>query len=58
MSIESLRDKNLESNADDGGLACQASKGEFKGSNGAILLFWIKILWFWLAGAEESSVID
>ena len=49
---------NVENTAEDGGLVCEISEGKLKTLPG-LLLFWIvTILWFWLAGAEESAVIN
>ena len=45
----SLEDKNVKNNAEDGGLTCEISEKSLKGH----VLFSIKILWFWLPGAEE-----
>ena len=45
MLCRSLED-NVENSAEDGGL--------FR----AIAILIVKILWFWLAGAEESAVIN
>ena len=42
----------VENSAEDGGLACEVSEGKLK-----TLIRAMKILWFWLAGAEESTVI-
>ena len=39
--------------AEDGGLACEISEGRLK-----TLIRAMKILWFGLAGAEESAVIN
>jgi hypothetical protein len=47
---------NVENSAEDGGLACEISEGRFFFRAIAILI--VKILWFWLAGAEESAVIN
>jgi hypothetical protein len=55
MLCRSLED-NVENSAEDGGLACEISEGKLKDSyQGRGLI--MKILWFWLAGAEESAVI-
>ena len=53
MFCRSLED-NVENSANDGGLACEISEGIIR----AIAALIVKILWFWLAGAEESSVIN
>lgn len=50
----SLEDKNVKNNAEDGGLTCEISERSLKGH----VLFWIKILWFRVAGAEESPAIN
>lgn len=57
LFCRSLEDKNVEGSADDEGLACEVSEGSLKTPSGH-LLFWIKILWFCLAGAKESAVIN
>jgi hypothetical protein len=49
---------NVENSAEDGGLACEISEGRLKTLIRAIAILIVKILWFWLAGAEESAVID
>jgi hypothetical protein len=49
---------NVENSAEDGGLACEISEGKLKTLFRAIAIFLGKILWFWLAGAEESAVIN
>jgi hypothetical protein len=41
-----------------GGLACEISEGRLKTLTRAIAVLIVKILWFWLAGAEESAVIN
>ena len=56
MFCRSLGD-NVESNALNGGLACEISEGRLKTLIRTIASLIIKILWFWLAGAEESAVI-
>ena len=53
----SLED-NVESSAEDGGLACEISEGRLKTFFRAIGSLIVKILWFWLAGAVESAVIN
>ena len=46
---------NVKNSAKDGGLACEISEGKIKDFySGHVLI--VKILWFWLAGAEESAV--
>jgi hypothetical protein len=49
---------NVENNAENGGLACEISEGKLKILIRAIAILIVKILWFWLAGAEESAVIN
>ena len=53
----SLED-NVENSAEDGGLACEISEGRLKTLIRVIAILIVKILWFWLAGAEESAVIN
>jgi hypothetical protein len=55
MLYRSLED-NVENSAQDGGLACEISEGRLKTLISAAAIFIVKILWFWLAGAEESAV--
>jgi hypothetical protein len=50
--------KILENSAEDGGLACEISEGRLKTLFRAIDILIVKILWLWLAGAEESAVIN
>jgi hypothetical protein len=57
MLCRSLED-NVKNSAEDGGLACEISEGKVKTLFGAIVTLVVKILWFWLAGAEESAVIN
>jgi hypothetical protein len=57
MLCRSLED-NVENSTEDGGLACEISEGRLKTFIRAIACLIVKILWFWLAGAEESAVID
>jgi hypothetical protein len=57
MFCRSLED-NVENSAKDGGLACEISEGRLKTLIRAITILIVKILWFWLAGAEESAVIN
>ena len=57
MLCRSLED-NVENSAEDGGLACEFSEGKLKTLFGAIAILIGKILWFWLAGDEESAVIN
>jgi hypothetical protein len=49
---------NVENSAEDGGLPCEISVGRSKTLIRAIAIVIVKILWFWLAGAEESAVIN
>jgi hypothetical protein len=57
MLCRSLED-NVEYSAEDGGLACEIPEGRLKSLFRAIAILIVKILWFWLAGAEESAVIN
>ena len=57
MLCRNLED-NVENSAEDGGLACEISEGRLKTLTRAIAVLIVKILWFWLAGAEESVVIN
>jgi hypothetical protein len=57
MLCRSLED-NVENSAEDGGLACEISEGRLKTLIRAIAILILKFLWFWLAGAEESAVIN
>jgi hypothetical protein len=57
MLCRSLED-NVENSAEDGGLPCEISEGRLKTLFRAIDILIVKILWFWLAGAEESAVIN
>jgi hypothetical protein len=52
MLCRSLED-NVENSAEDGGLACEISEGRLKILIRAVAILTVKILWFWLAGAEE-----
>ena len=49
---------NVEKSAEDEGLACEIPEGKLKTLFRAIAILILKILWFWLAGAEESAVIN
>jgi hypothetical protein len=49
---------NVENSAENRGLACEISEGKLKTLFRAIAILIVKILWFWLAGAEESAVIN
>ena len=57
MLCRSLED-NVMSSAEDGGLACKISEGRLKTLNWAVVVLIVKILWLWLAGAEESAMIN
>jgi hypothetical protein len=57
MLCRSMED-NVENSAEDGGLACEISEGKLKTLFRDIAVLIVKILWFWLAGAEESAVIN
>jgi hypothetical protein len=57
MLCRSLED-NVENSAEDGGLACVISGRRLKILFRAVAILIVKILWFWLAGAEESAVIN
>jgi hypothetical protein len=52
-SLRGLED-NVENSVEDGGLSCVISEGRLKTLFRAIAILIVKILWFWLAGAEES----
>jgi hypothetical protein len=56
MLSRSLGD-NVENSTEYGGLACEISKRQLKTLFRTIAILIVKILWFWLAGAEESAVI-
>jgi hypothetical protein len=49
---------NVDNCANNGGLACDISEGRLKTLISAVAILIVKILWFWLAGAEESAVIN
>jgi hypothetical protein len=52
-------EESVENTAEDGGLDCEISEGRrLKTLIRAIAILNVKILWFWLARAEESSVIN
>jgi hypothetical protein len=51
-------ENNVENSAEDGGLTCEISEGRLKALFRAIAIMIVKILWFWLAGAEESAMIN
>jgi hypothetical protein len=57
MLCRSLKD-NVENSAEDGGLASEISEGKLKTLFRAIARLIVKMLWFCLAGAEESAVIN
>ena len=57
MLCRSLED-NVENSIEDGGLACEISEGKLNTLFRAISILIVKILWFWLAGDEESAVIN
>ena len=57
MLCRSLED-NVENSAEDGGLVCEISEGKLKTLIRAVVILTVKILWFWLAEAEESAVIN
>jgi hypothetical protein len=55
MFCRSFED-NFENSAEDRGLACEISEGRLKTLFRAIDSLIVKILWFWLAGAEETQL--
>ena len=57
MFCRSLKD-NVENSANDGGLAYEIPEGRLKTLIRAIAILIEKILWFSLAGAKESAVIN
>jgi hypothetical protein len=57
MLCRSLED-NVENSTEDGGLACEISEGKLKTLFRVIVTLIVKILWFWLAGTEESAVVN
>jgi hypothetical protein len=57
MFCRSLED-NVENSAEDVGLACVISEGRLMTLFGTIAILIVKTLWFLLAGAEESAVIN
>jgi hypothetical protein len=57
MLCRSLED-NIENSVEDRSLACEISEGRLKTLIRAVAILIVKILWFWLAGAEESAVIN
>jgi hypothetical protein len=48
----------VEHSVEDGGLACEISEGRLKTLIRAVAVLIVKWLWFWLAGAEQSAVIN
>jgi hypothetical protein len=57
MLFRSLED-TVENSAEDGALACEISEEKLKTLFRIIVALIVKILWLWLAGAEESAVIN
>lgn len=57
LFLRSLEDKNVEGNAEGGGLACEFLEGSVKTLPGPFAIL-KNVLWFWSAGAKESAVID
>jgi hypothetical protein len=57
MFCRSLED-SVENSPEDGDLACKISEGRLKTLIRAVAILIVKILWFWLAVAEESAVIN
>jgi hypothetical protein len=49
---------HFENSAEDAGLAYEISEGRLKTLIRAVAILILKILRFWLAGAEESAVIN
>ena len=49
---------NVKNSAKDGGLACEISEGRLKTLIRTVAILIVKILWFWLVGTEESTVIN
>jgi hypothetical protein len=49
---------NVENSAEDRDLACEIPGRRAKILIKVIAILIVKILWFWLAGAEESAVIN
>jgi hypothetical protein len=49
---------NVENSAEDRGLVCEISEGKLKTLFRAITILMVKILWFWLAEAKKSAVIN
>lgn len=50
-----LKNKNVKSSAEDRGVACDISEGRV---DSVKAICYVKILWFCLAGAEKSSVMN
>jgi hypothetical protein len=57
MFCRSLED-NVQSSAEDGGLACEISEGRLNTLIRAVAILIVRIISFWLSGAEESAVIN
>jgi hypothetical protein len=57
MFCRSLED-NVENSAEGGSLACENAEGRLKTLIRILAILIVKILWFWLAGTEESAVIN
>ena len=57
MFCRSLED-NVDNSAEDGGLASEISEGRLKTLIRVVAILMVMILWFWLAEAEESTVIN
>ena len=57
MLYRSWEDK-VENSGEDGGLAYEISEGRLKTLIRPIAILIMNNLWFWLAGAEESTVIN
>jgi hypothetical protein len=57
MFCRILKD-NVENSEEDGRLACEILEGRLQTLIRTVVVLILKILWFWLAGAEESAVIN
>jgi hypothetical protein len=57
MLCRSLED-SVENSAEDGGLGWEISEEKLKTLISAAAILIVKVLWFWLAGTEESAVIN
>jgi hypothetical protein len=57
MLYRNLED-NVENSAKDGSLACEILEERLKTLFKAATILSVKILWFWLAGAKNSAVIN